>query len=83
LTGTSGKNRLLAGRIIPCSLDDICPHGIGSAESVGVPGKPVLAPKVKEGFDKALKALNDNQVDQAEKHLDETAKLAPNHPDVL
>jgi len=52
-------------------------------ESVGVPGKPVLAPKAKESFDKALKALNDNKLDQAEKHLDETAKLAPNHPDVL
>jgi Flp pilus assembly protein TadD len=52
-------------------------------ESVGVPGKPVLAPKAKESFDKALKALNDNQLDQAETHLDETAKLAPNHPDVL
>jgi Flp pilus assembly protein TadD len=48
-----------------------------------VPGKPILAPKAKESFDKALKALNDNKLDQAEKHLDEAAKLAPNHPDVL
>ena len=52
-------------------------------ENVGVPGKPVLAPKAKESFDKALKALNDNKLEQAEKHLDEAAKLAPNHPDVL
>jgi Flp pilus assembly protein TadD len=52
-------------------------------ESSGVPGKPLLAPKAKESFDKALKALNDNKLDQAEKHLDEAAKLAPNHPDVL
>lgn len=52
-------------------------------ESVGVPGKPVLAPKAKESFDKALKALNDNKLDQAEKYLDEAAKLAPSHPDVL
>jgi Flp pilus assembly protein TadD len=52
-------------------------------ESVGVPGKPLLAPKAKEEFDKALQALNDNKLDQAEKHLDDAAKLAPNHPDVL
>ena len=52
-------------------------------ETAGVPGKPILAPKAKEQFDKALKALNDNKLDQAEKDLDEAAKLAPNHPDVL
>jgi len=52
-------------------------------ETAGVPGKPLLAPKAKEEFDKALKALNDNKLDQAEKDLDEAAKLAPNHPDVL
>jgi tetratricopeptide (TPR) repeat protein len=52
-------------------------------EAAGVPGKPILAPKAKEEFDKALKALNDNKLDQAEKDLDEAAKLAPNHPDVL
>jgi TolA-binding protein len=54
-----------------------------ATDSSGVPGKPILAPKAKESFDKALKALNDNKLDQAQKHLDETAKLAPNHPDVL
>jgi cytochrome c-type biogenesis protein CcmH/NrfG len=54
-----------------------------AGDTVGVPGKPILAPKAKESFDKALKELNDNKLDQAEKHLDEAAKLAPNHPDVL
>jgi cytochrome c-type biogenesis protein CcmH/NrfG len=54
-----------------------------AGDTVGVPGKPILAPKAKESFDKALKELNDNKLDQAEKHLDEVAKLAPNHPDVL
>jgi Flp pilus assembly protein TadD len=54
-----------------------------AGDNVGVPGKPILAPKAKESFDKALKELNDNKLDQAEKHLDEAAKLAPNHPDVL
>jgi tetratricopeptide (TPR) repeat protein len=55
----------------------------GSNESMGNPGGPVLAPKAKESFDKGLQALNDDKLDQAEKYLDEAAKLAPNHPDVL
>jgi len=52
-------------------------------ETAGVPGKPILAPKAKEEVDKAVKALTDNKLDEAEKDLDEAAKLAPNHPDVL
>jgi tetratricopeptide (TPR) repeat protein len=55
----------------------------GSNESIGNTGGPVLAPKAKEAFDKGLQALNDNKLDQAEKQLDEAAKLSPNHPDVL
>jgi tetratricopeptide (TPR) repeat protein len=55
----------------------------GSNESLGSTGGPVLAPKAKEAFDKGLQALNDDKLDQAEKYLDEAAKLAPNHPDVL
>lgn len=54
-----------------------------AGEITAVPGKAILAPKAKEEFDKALKALNDNKLEQAEKALDEAAKLAPNHPDVL
>jgi Flp pilus assembly protein TadD len=44
---------------------------------------PLLAPKAKEAFDKALQALSENKLDAAEKHLAEAAKLAPSHPDVL
>jgi Flp pilus assembly protein TadD len=54
-----------------------------SPEALGVAARPLLAPKAKEALDKALKALNDNKLDDAEKFLDVTAKLAPNHPDVL
>jgi Flp pilus assembly protein TadD len=45
--------------------------------------KPLLAPKAKEALDKALKALSANKLSDAEKHLNEAAKLAPGHPDVL
>lgn len=52
-------------------------------QSVGVPGKPLLAPKAKEAFEKGLQALNANKLDQAEKYAAMAAKLAPGHPDVL
>lgn len=54
-----------------------------STEALGAAGRPVLAPKAKEAFDKALEALGENKLDAAEKHLGEAAKLAPGHPDVL
>ena len=52
-------------------------------EALGNAGRPVLAPKAKEFLDKAFEALNENKLDQAEKHISEASKLAPNHPDVL
>jgi len=63
--------------------DVVVTRDTGANETIGVPGKPVLAPKAKEALDKGLQALNDNKLDDAEKFLDEAAKLAPNHPDVL
>jgi len=54
-----------------------------SNETSGVPGKPLLAPKAKEALDKGLQALGENKLKEAEKHVDEAAKLAPGHPDVL
>jgi cytochrome c-type biogenesis protein CcmH/NrfG len=53
-----------------------------SGEAPGA-ARPLLAPKAKELTDKALQALKENKLDQAEKILNEAAKLAPNHPDVL
>jgi Flp pilus assembly protein TadD len=52
-------------------------------QTPGAPGKPILAPKAKEALDKALKALGENNLSEAEKHVAEAAKLAPGHPDVL
>jgi len=50
---------------------------------VGVPAKPLLAPKAKEALDKSLKALSKNKLSEAEKYLNEALQLAPSHPDVL
>lgn len=49
----------------------------------GAAGNPILAPKAKKALDKGIQALRDNNVDAAEKALDQAMKLAPNNPDVL
>ena len=54
-----------------------------SGENGAVSGKPLLTPKAKEALDKGLQALGDNKPKEAEKFVDEAAKLAPGHPDVL
>lgn len=56
-----------------------------SSTPVPVPGSsaPVLAPKAKELFDKAVQALGQDKLDEAEKYISETLKLALSHPDVL
>jgi Tfp pilus assembly protein PilF len=51
--------------------------------SLGVPGKPVLAPKAKEALVKGLQALGENKLDEAQKHVSEALKLAPGNPEVL
>jgi len=51
--------------------------------SVGVPGKPVLAPKAKEALMKGLQALGADKLDEAQKYLSEAMKLAPGNPEVL
>jgi uncharacterized protein HemY len=54
-----------------------------SNETVGVPGKPVLAPKAQEAFDKGLQALGADKLKDADKYVGEAMRLAPGHPDVL
>ena len=54
-----------------------------TSDIVAVSGKPLLAPKAKEAFDKGLQAINANKLDKAEKFVGEAMKLAPGHPDVL
>jgi tetratricopeptide (TPR) repeat protein len=48
-----------------------------------VPGRPVLAPKAKEAFEKGLQALGAGKLGNAEKLVGEAMRLAPGHPDVL
>jgi tetratricopeptide (TPR) repeat protein len=55
----------------------------GANETAGVPGRPQLAPKAKEAFDKGLQALSADKLKEAEKYVGEAMQLAPGHPDVL
>lgn len=54
-----------------------------AGSSVGVPGRPVLAPKAKQALDKGLLALSSDNIGEAEKYIGEAMRLAPSHPDVL
>jgi Flp pilus assembly protein TadD len=45
--------------------------------------KVILAPKAQEAFDKGLRALSADKMRDAEKFVNEAARLAPGHPDVL
>jgi Flp pilus assembly protein TadD len=68
---------------VKAEVDIVLQRDSSSSESTGVPGKPLLAPKAKEALDKGLQALGENKPEEAEKFVDEAAKLAPGHPDVL
>jgi Tetratricopeptide repeat len=63
-------------------LDVVLARAAGN-EVAGVPGKPVLAPKAQQAFEKGLTALSQDKMKDAEKYVGEAVKLAPGHPDVL
>ncbi|MGH9676861.1 MAG: tetratricopeptide repeat protein, partial [Candidatus Acidiferrum sp.] len=56
----------------------LCSEGV-----VGVPGRPVLAPKAKDALEKGLRALGADKLGEAEKQVGEAMRLAPGNPDVL
>jgi len=68
---------------IKAEVDVYLQRDMASNVSVGVPGKPVLAPKAKDALVKGLQALGDNKLDEAQKSVSEAMKLAPSNPEVL
>lgn len=68
---------------VKAEVDVYLARQTASGDGSEVPGKPILAPKAKEAFDKGLQALSENKLDDAEKHAGEAVRLAPGHPDVL
>jgi tetratricopeptide (TPR) repeat protein len=63
--------------------DIVLQRDSGSNQALGNGSGPIMAPKAKEAYDKGVQSLNEEKLDNAEKHLEEAAKLAPNHPDIL
>jgi len=59
------------------------PESDPNASAKAAPGAPVLAPKAQQEVDLALKALQENKLDDAQKHLDAASAFAPAHPDIL
>ena len=54
-----------------------------SSSTAGAAGNPILAPKAQEALDQGMQALRDDNLDAAEKALDQAMQLAPNNPNVL
>ncbi len=54
-----------------------------AASTVGIPGRPLLAPKAKDALEKGLQALSADKLQDAAKYVGEAMRLAPGHPDVL
>jgi Tfp pilus assembly protein PilF len=59
------------------------PEGDASGAANTPPSGAVLAPKAQREVDLALKALQQNALDDAQKHLESAVSLAPSHPDIL
>jgi Tfp pilus assembly protein PilF len=64
-------------------VDVVLQRVSGSEGVTRVPGRPVLAPKAKEAFEKGLGALSADNLGEAQKQAGEAIRLAPGHPDVL
>jgi Flp pilus assembly protein TadD len=83
-TGFKPEQRDVSVEVADVSEVDVnLTRDAASLESSAVPGRPVLAPKAQEAFNKGLEALGQNNTKEAEKRVAEAIKLAPGHPDVL
>ena len=58
------------------------PDGEASANSGRPPNMPILSPKAQKLASKAAKEMQDNQLEEAHKTLDQLYQLAPSHPSV-
>ncbi len=68
---------------VKAEVEIVLQRDLASNETGGVPGKPLLAPKAKEAFEKGSQAIRDDKLDEAQKYLSEAMKLAPGNPEVL
>lgn len=62
---------------------DVYLRGYSTENPTALPGRPVLAPKAREVLDKAVRALKENKLRDADKYASEAVRLAPGNPNVL
>ena len=79
----SGQNDIKISDPDRFDLDIYLERDPSSSSTAGATGNPILAPKAKEALDRGMQALRDDNLDAAEKALDQAMKLAPNNPNVL
>ena len=79
----AGQNSLSVSEPVRVDLEVTVEKEAAGNSAAATPQAPILAPKAKESLDKATQALRDNQLEVAEKALEQALKLAPNHPRVL
>ena len=79
----SGQKDVSVAFPMRAQVDVYLQRDSAAGKNSGAPGRPVLAPKAKEAFDKGLQALSTDQLREAEKFVGEAVRLAPSHPDVL
>jgi Tfp pilus assembly protein PilF len=77
-----GQNDVNAAEPVAVQLEVTLQRDTSSNVALAAP-EPILAPKAKEALDKGMQELRDNNLAEAEKDLDLSRKLAPNHPQVL
>jgi len=64
-------------------LDINLQRELAANETMGVPGRPILAPDAQKALSKGAQALKEGKLEEAEKELAKAANLAPSNPDVL
>ena len=79
----TGQNSLSVSEPVRMDLEVTLEKITAGNTAAGPADAAILAPKAKEALDKATQALRDNDLIAAEKALEQSMKLSPNHPSVL
>ena len=79
----TGQNEISVSEPIRAQLDVSLQRDDSSSSRLLATAFPVLAPKAKDALDNALQSLRENHLDDAQKHLNVAARLAPSDPQVL
>lgn len=79
----TGQNSLSVSEPIRMGLEVTLEKISAGNAAAGQADTAILAPKAKEALDRAAQALRENDLKTAEKALERSVKLAPNHPSVL